>query len=67
MSDVYSLKGLLEKKLNRKQFLQHLAMACLSLMGINSMITAFSKPQQARGFGTSPVNARRFGSSKYGK
>jgi hypothetical protein len=60
------INNLLNKNLTRKQFLQYIGVAFLSIIGISSLISALSK---ADNFGAlnNGKSGRGFGTNKYGR
>jgi len=66
MKAIDPLKDLLEKKMSRKQFLAHLGLSLVSLVGVHAAIQALTEPgkKAVKKDSTKPV--RKFGSGTYG-
>ena len=67
MAEVFSIKNILDKKMDRKQFLQYIGLVLLGLTGINSILSHIAKPERLKDLGTTPSKGSKFGASKYGK
>ena len=67
MAEVFSIKNILDKKMNRKQFLQYIGLVLLGLTGINGILSNIMKPERIKDFGAVPNKGSKFGASKYGK
>lgn len=60
---MYSFRQLLEKKLDRKEFLAHLGALFLALVGISAILKALSNPnildkKHQYGFGSGPYEGK---------
>ena len=69
MSTKEQVEKILSKPMTRKQFLQHIGLMLLSILGVNTMLSRLMHPERhlpGAGSGSGAEDGRRWGNGKFG-
>jgi hypothetical protein len=67
MSVNKQIEKILSKPMTRKEFVRHIGLMLLSILGVNAMISRLIHPERhLPGAGPGPEDGRRWGNGKFG-